>query len=162
MFEGKKGQGPPQELSESSEGGEMPVDGTQICSTTPELAGSPNGGALQAPVCKLRAEIPADRRSGGLEDLMVSEVLCHSTQGSQAAEDQESCRWHPGSWSSHGAHWHMTRVDTFFHCNLDIFPLHLRLPGHFPPHPITSLKTMGGNKECSFITDFKQGYIRAA
>ncbi|KAM6194946.1 LOW QUALITY PROTEIN: galanin receptor type 1-like [Sarcoramphus papa] len=95
MFEGKKGQGPPQEPFESSEGGEIPVDGTQSCSTTPELAGSPNHDALEAAVCKLRAEIPADRRFGGLEDLMVSEVLCHSTQGSQAAEDQESCRWHP-------------------------------------------------------------------
>lgn len=32
------------------------------------------------------------RRFGGLEGSVVSEVLCHSTQGSQAAEHQESCR----------------------------------------------------------------------
>ena len=103
LDERKKGQGPPQELSERSKGGEMPVDGTQICSTTPELAGSLKRGALRAAVCKLRAEIPANRQKiWGLEDSVVSEVLCHSTQGSQAAAHQERCRWHPGSWSSHG------------------------------------------------------------
>lgn len=101
-----------------------------------------------------------DRRFRGLEDLMVLEVLHHSTH--KAARPQKTERAAGGI--------QVTGPATVI-CSLEhdkgryIFPLQLPpllLPGNCPLHPTTSFKPMEGNKESSFITDFKREFTEQA